>query len=127
MQFKSIRDQAGYIVMMSRQAGKNELSAQPRKPLLLTRHAYSGGNIVKAQPTFPPKVSTHRDAAAPGDRKGVKRELGTCSAMGGLTSFYGVPNGERGWCYWGWLTVKADCVPKRSIIKTSGQWVPPPM
>lgn len=48
--------QGGLItVMMSRQAGKNELSAQLELFLLL-RHADTGGQIVKCAPTFRPQL-----------------------------------------------------------------------
>jgi len=44
-----------FLVCMSRQAGKNELSAQ-LEAYLLNRHARSGGQIVKASPTFKPQT-----------------------------------------------------------------------
>ena len=44
-----------FTVMMSRQAGKNELSAQ-LQGYLLTRFSRRGGSIVKAAPTFRPQI-----------------------------------------------------------------------
>lgn len=44
-----------FTVMMSRQAGKNELSAQI-EAFLLTRSQRRGGSIVKAAPTFRPQL-----------------------------------------------------------------------
>src|SRR5207248_1969753 len=46
-------------VMMSRQAGKNELSAQI-EAYLLNLHAHEGGQIVKAAPTYVPQCLTSR-------------------------------------------------------------------
>src|SRR3990170_389470 len=46
-----------FSVMMARQGGKNELSAQ-LELLLLVRHALRGGNGVKAAPTFRPQLLT---------------------------------------------------------------------
>ena len=46
-----------FTVMMSRQAGKNELSAWIEK-VLLTRHIASGGEGVKCAPTFRPQLLT---------------------------------------------------------------------
>jgi hypothetical protein len=53
----SVLAQAGhtFTVMMSRQAGKNELSAQV-EAFLLTRFRDRGGAIVKAAPTFHPQI-----------------------------------------------------------------------
>jgi hypothetical protein len=53
----SVRNKRGlnFSVMMSRQAGKNELSAQ-LEVLLLTLNWASGGNIIKASPTFKPQT-----------------------------------------------------------------------
>ncbi len=44
-----------FTVMMSRQAGKNELSAQIEAYLLI-RHQHLGGSLVKAAPTFRPQI-----------------------------------------------------------------------
>jgi hypothetical protein len=44
-----------FTVMMSRQAGKNELSAQ-LQGYLLTLFSRTGGTIVKAAPTFRPQI-----------------------------------------------------------------------
>jgi hypothetical protein len=44
-----------FVVMMSRQAGKNELSAQ-LEAYLLNLYRYKGGQIVKASPTFKPQT-----------------------------------------------------------------------
>ncbi len=44
-----------FAVMMSRQAGKNELSAQ-LEAYLMNLHARAGGGIVKASPTFKPQT-----------------------------------------------------------------------
>src|SRR5690349_20782679 len=54
---RSIEDQAGrtFTVMMPRQSGKNETSAQ-LEAFLLTRHQKVGGSIVKAAPTFTPQI-----------------------------------------------------------------------
>lgn len=46
-------------VMMARQAGKNELSAQ-LEAYLLNLHAAEGGTIVKAAPTYMPQIVTSR-------------------------------------------------------------------
>src|SRR3990172_5598620 len=46
-----------FSVMMARQGGKNELSAQ-LELLLLVRHALRGGNGVKAPPPFRPQLLT---------------------------------------------------------------------
>src|SRR5687768_20461 len=46
-----------FSVMMARQGGKNELSAQ-LELLLLLLHAASGGNGIKAAPTFRPQLFT---------------------------------------------------------------------
>jgi hypothetical protein len=46
-------------VMMARQAGKNELSAQ-LEAYLLNLHSSEGGTIVKAAPTYVPQVVTSR-------------------------------------------------------------------
>ena len=53
----SISQGAGetFVVMMARQMGKNELSAQ-LEAWLLDQHAVSGGTIVKAAPTFRPQL-----------------------------------------------------------------------
>lgn len=53
----SVVDQAGltFTVLMPRQAGKNELSAQV-EAFLLARHQRTGGQLVKAAPTFKPQV-----------------------------------------------------------------------
>lgn len=45
-----------FTVMMSRQAGKNELSAQ-LEAYLLTRFQRRGGTIVKAAPTYQPQIA----------------------------------------------------------------------
>lgn len=54
---ESVRTGAGltFVVEMSRQAGKNELSAWI-EAVLLSRSMVSGGNGVKAAPTFRPQV-----------------------------------------------------------------------
>ena len=44
-----------FVVMMARQMGKNELSAQ-LEGWLLDQHAATGGTIVKAAPTFRPQL-----------------------------------------------------------------------
>ena len=44
-----------FVVMMARQMGKNELSAQ-LEAWLLDQHAHIGGMIVKAAPTFRPQL-----------------------------------------------------------------------
>jgi hypothetical protein len=44
-----------FVVMMARQMGKNELSAQI-EAWLLDQHAATGGTIVKAAPTFRPQL-----------------------------------------------------------------------
>src|SRR5207248_6737835 len=44
-----------FTVMMARQMGKNELSAQ-LEAYLLYLHAVSGGSIIKAAPTFKPQL-----------------------------------------------------------------------
>jgi hypothetical protein len=46
-----------FSVMMARQGGKNELSAQIEL-LLMLLHAASGGNGIKAAPTFQPQLHT---------------------------------------------------------------------
>jgi hypothetical protein len=53
----SITQGAGeiFVVMMARQMGKNELSAQ-LEAWLLDQHAFTGGTIVKAAPTFRPQL-----------------------------------------------------------------------
>jgi hypothetical protein len=48
-----------FTVQMSRQAGKNELSAQ-LEAYLLTLHRGRGGSIVKCAPTFRPQILTSR-------------------------------------------------------------------
>jgi hypothetical protein len=54
---KSVLNREGktFVVMMSRQAGKNELSAQ-LEAYLLTIHSAIGGEIVKAAPSFKPQI-----------------------------------------------------------------------
>ena len=54
---RSVLDRQGHTfsIMMSRQAGKNELSAQ-LEVLLLTMFLARGGNIVKCSPTFKPQT-----------------------------------------------------------------------
>src|SRR6186997_1012070 len=54
---RSVRDRAGltFTVMMSRQAGKNELSAQ-LEVALLALAAGHGGDGIKASPTFRPQT-----------------------------------------------------------------------
>jgi hypothetical protein len=56
---RSIRCELGltFTVMMSRQMGKNELSAHI-EAYLLDKYAKQGGEIVKAAPTFRPQVTT---------------------------------------------------------------------
>lgn len=48
-------DDPTFLVEMSRQAGKNELSAH-LEAWLLTRHQKSGGQVVKGSPTFQPQT-----------------------------------------------------------------------
>jgi hypothetical protein len=50
-------DDPEFVVMMSRQAGKNELSAVS-EAWMLNRHQTRGGNVVKVAPTFKPQVIT---------------------------------------------------------------------
>lgn len=52
-----------FTVLMSRQAGKNELSAY-LEMLLLARSAVAGGTIVKCAPTFRPQVLNSLDRLA---------------------------------------------------------------
>lgn len=52
-----------FTVLMSRQAGKNELSAY-LETLLLARSAVAGGTIVKCAPTFRPQVLNSLDRLA---------------------------------------------------------------
>jgi hypothetical protein len=52
-----------FAVMMSRQAGKNELSAQV-EAYLLTLHSGVGGAIVKAAPTFMPQAAVSMERLA---------------------------------------------------------------
>ena len=54
---ESIRSGRGrtFVVMMARQAGKNELSAQ-LEAFLLNRYQRRGGQVVKASPTFKPQT-----------------------------------------------------------------------
>ncbi len=56
---RSVREHAGltFTVEMSRQAGKNELSAQ-LELMLLASHHETGGQIVKGQPTWRPQGIT---------------------------------------------------------------------
>src|SRR5688572_31565484 len=58
---RSVFDRRGdqITVMMSRQAGKNELSAQ-LEAYLLNLHATEGGTIVKAAPTYQPQLAASR-------------------------------------------------------------------
>lgn len=75
-----------FAVMMSRQAGKNELSAQV-EAYLLALHAGVGGTLVKAAPTFAPQavVSLERLAALlenPLTRGRAVREHGNTLALG---------------------------------------------
>ncbi len=60
--WRSVRDRAGmsFSVMMARQAGKNELSAQLEVRLLL-RFAPFGGDGIKASPTFRPQTLNSLD------------------------------------------------------------------
>ncbi len=55
----SVRRRGGltFTVMLPRQAGKNELSAQ-LEAFLLHRYRYRGGHLVKAAPTFHPQLHT---------------------------------------------------------------------
>ena len=54
---QSVEEKAGrtFTVMMPRQSGKNETSAQ-LEAFLLTRHQRLGGSLVKAAPTFKPQI-----------------------------------------------------------------------
>ncbi len=75
-----------FAVMMSRQAGKNELSAQ-MEAYLLALHSRVGGTLVKAAPTFAPQavVSMERLAALlenPLTRGHVVREHGNTLTLG---------------------------------------------
>ncbi|MDH7488302.1 MAG: hypothetical protein QHH80_02185 [Anaerolineae bacterium] len=75
-----------FAVMMSRQAGKNELSAQV-EAYLLALHSRVGGTLVKAAPTFAPQavVSMERLAALldnPLTRGRVVREHGNILTLG---------------------------------------------
>jgi len=75
-----------FAVMMSRQAGKNELSAQV-EAYLLALHIVAGGTMVKAAPTFMPQaaVSMERLAALldnPLTRGRAAREGGNTLAVG---------------------------------------------
>jgi len=75
-----------FAVMMSRQAGKNELSAQV-EAYLLALHSRVGGTLVKAAPTFTPQalVSMERLAALlenPLTRGRVARERGNALTLG---------------------------------------------
>lgn len=62
---RSVRQGLGltFTVLMSRQAGKNELSAY-LEMLLLARSAVRGGTIVKCAPTFRPQVLNSLDRLA---------------------------------------------------------------
>lgn len=53
-------DDPSFTVMMARQGGKNELSAQ-LEAWLLNRYRHRGGQIVKAAPTFKPQVVTSQE------------------------------------------------------------------
>lgn len=75
-----------FAVMMSRQAGKNELSAQV-EAYLLALHSRVGGALVKAAPTFAPQavVSMERLAALlenPLTKGRVAREHGNVLTVG---------------------------------------------
>jgi hypothetical protein len=52
-----------FAVMMSRQAGKNELSAQV-EAYLMALHIVAGGTIVKAAPTFMPQAAVSMERLA---------------------------------------------------------------
>ena len=58
-----------FAVMMSRQAGKNELSAQ-LEAYLMNLHVRAGGGIVKASPTFKPQTL---NSIMPADRPAGQR------------------------------------------------------
>lgn len=81
-----------FAVMMSRQAGKNELSAQV-EVYLLALHARVGGTLVKAAPTFAPQavVSMERLASLlenPLTRGRAARERGNVLALGNARAVF---------------------------------------
>jgi hypothetical protein len=72
----SVRNRRGdtITVLMARQAGKNELSAQ-LEAFLLYRYAIAGGRIIKAAPTMDPQLDISHDRLARVLRSAQARHL----------------------------------------------------